>query len=258
MNRVAFATEQWALAQQAERDENPTSPSANSDAHSVALSTLTAASRNTVVPVRIVRRSAAELKSEPLRPKEKEEQTGKMEEQQTKRRRTWPSYKAIRRTVSNIVHRKELTLPASSAIVSTPTGNPAPAPVVERGVAKSSASLFSRRRRATLSDSAGKASTKTSPRPSFVRRAISSSSRPPAVPVSALQHRGQLRRSRSFSGFTSVLGAIVDAEDEDLDEVTTEAKAVVEDIRRRWAFEEIQEDRDGEENAGYLFERCVE
>jgi hypothetical protein len=50
----------------------------------------------------------------------------------------------------------------------------------------------------------------------------------------------------------------VDAEDEDLDEVTTEAKGVVEEIRRRWAFEEIKEDKDGEENAGYLFERCVE
>jgi hypothetical protein len=60
-----------------------------------------------------------------------------------------------------------------------------------------------------------------------------------------------------------VLSAIGDGESErdedmdELDEVTAEARGVVEDIGRRWAFEEVMED-EREENDGFLFERCVQ
>jgi hypothetical protein len=139
MDRVAFATAQWALSQEGERDEDRPPPSINSDARSVAISRFLPLPAATVVPVRIVRRSDAGLDSDrAIRLKEKEEMrdrstgTGKMEgKDQTKRRRTWPSYKAIRRTVSNIVHRKEPPAPPS-AMVSISIGNPAPAPVVFR------------------------------------------------------------------------------------------------------------------------------
>jgi hypothetical protein len=178
----------------------------------------------------------------------------------TKRRRTWPSYKAIRKTVSNIVHRKETPAPPPTP-ASTSTEKLALEPIVlqRERIKSSSASLFSRRRRrATISDDSDKASTRTTSRPSFLQRALSTSSRP--TPNSTLQHRAQLRRSRSFSGFTTVLTAIVDAEqeqDENLDEVTAEARNVVEGIGKRWAFEEVMENVD-DESAGFLFERCVE
>jgi len=72
----------------------------------------------------------------------------------------------------------------------------------------------------------------------------------------ALHNRANLRRSRSFSGFTNVLAVIADAdinaEDEELDDVATEAKGLVEDIRKRWGFEDVVEEEQD------LFERCVE
>jgi hypothetical protein len=279
MDQVTLATEQWARAQLVERDEDRPLPSANSDARSVAMSTLTATSRHTVVvPVRIVRRSDAELDKEVSKiaretkavevKKEVDESKGVKGKDDSKRRRTWPSYKAIRRTVSNIVHRKET--PARSTPAPPPTPpiavvTPAIQSIIiepER-IKSSSASLFSRRRRrTTVSNDSDTASTRTTSRPSFIQRALSTSSRTPSAYTPELQHRAQLRRSRSFSGFTTVLSAIVDAEqeqDEDMDEVTAEAKNVVEDIGRRWAFEEMMEVEEGEdEHAGYLFERCVE
>jgi len=276
VDRVTLATEQWARAHLAEGDEydrDGLPPSPNSDARSVALSTLTGVSRHTVVPVRIVRRSDAEVDEGlkiGLKNLEKEKEKVKDGNTNTKRRRTWPSYKAIRRTVSNIVHRKEAPATATATQASTQASTTTPAPVVNQRqrIKSSSASLFSRRRRATtLSDNSDKVSTK----PSFLQRALSTSSPSTASRAIAhapsgftpLQHRAALRRSRSFSGFTNVLSAIVDAEqekevdvDEDLDEATAEARDVVEDIRRRWAFEAVLEE--GEENEGFLFERCVE
>ncbi|RDB21640.1 hypothetical protein Hypma_011309 [Hypsizygus marmoreus] len=136
------------------------------------------------------------------------------------RRRTWTSYKVIRKTLSSILHRKE----THAASVATTTGDAdTPEPPVER-LKPSSASLFSRRRRTTVS-SGGETpkGTKLGQR----ARAHTDAVRP------------ALRRSRSFSGFTNVLSIIND--DDDLDEATTEASGLVEAIRHRWAFEEVPE-----------------
>ena len=269
MDQVTLATEQWARAQMIEKDEDRAPASANSDARSMALSTLTASSRHTVVPVRIVRRSDAEMDKDlaelvakmKMADKGDKNPTAEKAKDDAKRRRTWPTYKAIRKTVSSIVHRKEPPAPPPTP-TSTAVDIPAPKPaVIEREhVKSSSASMFSRRRRrrATVADDSDKTSVQTTSRPSFLQRALSTSSRP--APGSKLQHRAQLRRSRSFSGFTTVLSAIVDAEqdrDEDLDEVTAEARNIAEGIGRRWAFEDVPEVQE-DENAGFLFERCVE
>lgn len=265
MDRVTLATEHWARMQLLEKDEDRPLRSANSDARSLALSTITATSRHTVVPLRVVRRSHADVDEElakvargaPVFGMEKEEDKSKSAEvkgkDDTKRRRTWPSYKAIRRTVSHIVHRKDPPAPPPTSIVKPIVG---PIDKQQERIKPSSTSLFSRRRRpGPHSDNSNKLSTN---RTSFLQRALSTSSRPSTI--SAIQHRAQLRRSRSFSGFTNVLSAIVDAEqeqDEDLDEVTAEARNVVTDIGRTWAFENVIKDVD-DEHAGFLFERCVE
>jgi hypothetical protein len=189
--------------------------------------------------------------------KKNKEELGDSTAKESKRRHTWPSYKAIRKTVSNIVHRKGTAAPTSITAINVSNLEP----VVEKEHIKSSSvSLFSRHRRVTSTADDDKASVKSS-RPSLVQRAFSSRSRIRA-PNDVLHYRAQLRRSRSFSGFTNVLSAIVDVEadageDEELDEVTSEAQGVVESIRKRWGFEEIQEE-DEESNASLLFERCVE
>jgi hypothetical protein len=287
MDQVVLATERWAHAQSEEKEEDYPLRTVNSDARSASLSTLTSTSRGTVVPVRIVRRSDAEVDRElatvatekTVLDLEKEVDKSKGVENanakgrgkdDSKRRRTWPSYKAICNTVSNIVHRKET--PHPSAPPPTPAFTPTATPVVvpialEPEHVKSSASLFSRRRRRiTVPNDSDNSSTRKIPRRSFLQRALSSSSRrgpspSNSTPTPVLQHRPQLRRSRSFSGFADILNAIVAAERErepdeemDMDEATAEARNMVKDIGRKWAFEEVMED----DRAGFLFERCIE
>ena len=225
MDRVVLATEQWARAQAREL-EGEALRSAGSDARSVALSAATAGSRCTVVPVRIVRRADAEEKAD------EEAKVGTAGEE-ARRRRTWPSYKALRQSVSNIVRRRE----APRSLAAAPAAGTAPA---ER-VKSSAASLFTRRRRVTVqaerTGTSARAAALSRPR-QLLQRALSTSA-PPA-------HRAAMRRSRSFSGFTDVVG---DEELEELDEATAEARGVVEDIGRRWAFEEVLEATEG-----FLFE----
>lgn len=239
LEHASHATEQWALTQMKSKD---------SDARSLAPSTLTCTDRRPVVPVRIIRRSDAEMDKELVKmakeQKQLKDQNAAADGANTirARRRTWPSYKAIRKTVSNILHRKDA--PVVTDTEGAKGEFPSPGPTPER-VKSSSASMFTKRRRATVSDSEKKTEAKVqSP---IMHRASSSRG------SSMLQHRAQLRRSRSFSGFTNVLTVIDDAaDDDDLDELTTEARGVVLDIRRRWDFEEVPED------AALMFERCIE
>ncbi|KAF8876385.1 hypothetical protein BD779DRAFT_1475642 [Infundibulicybe gibba] len=196
----------------------------SSDARSImAPSVLTTGSRSTIVPVRIIRRSPADIIDDPPAANGKDKS----------RRHTWPSYKKIRKTVTSILHRKDVDKDAKS---------PAPEVMVER-LKSSSASLFTKKRRVTV----GEMDSDTRPR---IPRALSIRSR---VQNKGPSTRAELRRSRSFAGFTSALAAIDDADD-DVDEVTAEARGVVEAIGRRWMFEEIPEDRGNSVDTG-LFER---
>lgn len=224
---------------------------ANSDTRSLAASTYTTGSR-----VRIVRRSDAEVDAElaklardkqQAKDQQKYDVTGgdKNATSPAARRRTWPSYKAIRKTASSIFHRRE------SPTIS-PNGGKAimsPGPATEK--IKPSTSFLAKRRRATVTSIGDKSDDKPS------RFTLSSRTR---AANGTLRAPAQLRRSRSFSGFTSVLTAIDDAgDDDDLDEVTTEARGLVEDIRRRWAFEEVPE-ADGGNSVHFgtsVFERLV-
>ncbi|KAF8074166.1 hypothetical protein FPV67DRAFT_791271 [Lyophyllum atratum] len=233
--------------------------SAHTDTRSLAPSTYTTTSR-----MRIVRRSDADMHAEDMKLARENHElrlqarsdftaavgvNGKGEKDKT-RRRTWPSYKAIRKTVSNILHRKDsVSTPIALSTVqagSITSGSVAEVPA-ER-VKPSSASMFSRRRnrrRATTdADNTNSAPTEHKFTAGKPKRSASTSD--------ALEYRAQLRRSRSFSGFTNVLSAIDD--DEDFDEATAEARQLVANIRLRWAFEDVPEvDRDG-----YVFERTVE
>ncbi|KAF9464053.1 hypothetical protein BDZ94DRAFT_1308308 [Collybia nuda] len=238
LERASLATEQWALAQMAK----------DSDARSLAPSTLTCTDRRPVVPVRIIRRSDADMDKEVAKmAKEKRQlkEQNASEDALRARRRTWPSYKAIRKTMSNILHRKDAPATATTAAKEAKGELPGLEPTVGRAKS-SSASMFTKRRRATVSD--GEKKTDAKAHAPVMHRAASSRGKTANGP---LQHISQLRRSRSFSGFTNVLTVIDDADD-DLDELTTEARGVVLDIRRRWDFEEVPED------AAMMFERCIE
>ncbi|GLB38827.1 hypothetical protein LshimejAT787_0506920 [Lyophyllum shimeji] len=239
------------------------------DARSIAPSTYTTTSR-----MRIVRRSDADMHAEEMTlaralnaaksntkaDKDEEKYKAEKEKEEAKdkaqaRRRTWPSYKAIRKTVSNILHRRDphsVPVPVPVPVPGRGTNALAPPPPIER-IKPSSASLFSRRRNPRRRATTTEAST-TPVTPA------------PPKPKPKLATRAQLRRSRSFSGFTNVLSAIGDDDDEpeeegegeegELDEATAEARQLVAEIRRRWAFEDVDvadADRDG-----YLFERAVE
>jgi hypothetical protein len=230
------ATEKWALAQMQGND---------SDTRSLAPSTLTCTDPRPVVPVRIIRRSDAEMDVEMVKMVKKKNQmksqnaVGGDKATINARRRTWPSYKAIRKTVSNILHRKDTPVVAATGAKG---GLPTPEPPAER-VKSSSASMFTKRRRATVSNGGEK-------KEGNEHGTSSSRGKMSAV---GFQYGAQLRRSRSFSGFTNVLAVIDDTgDDDDLDELTTEARGVVLDIRRRWDFEEVPED------AALMFERCIE
>ncbi|RDB30384.1 hypothetical protein Hypma_006998 [Hypsizygus marmoreus] len=160
------------------------------------------------------------------------------------RRRTWPSYKAIRKTVSSVLHRKEARVSGVNQKATDVTTQSNREPPVER-LKSSSASLFPRRRK-TVSSGRDKA------------KATQGGQRPRANTDSAHIH-APLRRSRSFSGFTNVLSVIND-DDDDLDEATTEARGLVAVIRRRWAFEEVPEEDSGSPIRFdmQVFERYVE
>ncbi|RDB19346.1 hypothetical protein Hypma_013402 [Hypsizygus marmoreus] len=145
------------------------------------------------------------------------------------RRHTWPSYKAIRKTVSSVLHRKEARFGSVSQKAGDIATQGDPDPPVNR-LKSSSASLFIRRRK-TVSSGGDKA------------KATQSGQRARANTDGAQIH-APLRRSGPFSGFTNALGVIND-DDDDLDEATTEARGLVEVIRRRWAFEEVPEEDSG-------------
>ncbi|KAF5377820.1 hypothetical protein D9615_006816 [Tricholomella constricta] len=234
---------------------------AQSDARSLAPSTFTISSR-----LRIVRRDmdrdvdAATIHGQPpAQEKEKEKpvvtkggDSGTTDNKS--RRRTWPSYKAIRKTVSSILHRKDA--PPTRAAAPAPADFDAP---TER-IKPSSASLFSRRRGRARGCSTTDASKEH--RPVMVIGPPRALGRP--LDIDALAYRAQLRRSRSFSGFTNVLVAIHDNdndddEEEELDEATAEARELVAGIGRSWAFEDVQVQDEREcGTARFLFERSVE
>ncbi|KAG5643733.1 hypothetical protein DXG03_009723 [Asterophora parasitica] len=174
------------------------------------------------------------------------------EAEKSARRRTWPSYRAIRQTVSNILHRKDA--PTCVAVkggnfASSSVGPATNLDVPTERIKSSSTSLFSRRRRRRATTDADKKKAKVAP-------VIA----PRASSMDALAYRAQLRRSRSFSGFTSVLGAINDEADDDdeLDDATAEARQLVAAIGRSWAFEEMAEDDREDGTARFVFERSVQ
>lgn len=273
---ILAATDRWAHAH-AHTHDNPRP----ADARSIALSTYTTTSR-----MRIVRRSDANMHEEEIKlarenhelqvnaskqgsgdSTEAKAEKEKEQEKTKTHRSTWRSYKAIRKTVSSILHRKDsisLSVPrpaATGKAGGTPTtASPAaadadadahPMVIIDAPIEcikPSSTSLFSRRRnlRRRATTDADHAEPNVKPK----------AKRPATTTADALEYRAQLRRSRSFSGFTNVLSAIDDEEpeQEDLDEATAEARQLVVEIRRRWAFEDVPDD----DRDGYLFERAVE
>ncbi|KAJ7488304.1 hypothetical protein FB451DRAFT_1391249 [Mycena latifolia] len=170
------------------------------------------------------------------------------------RRRTWPSMNNLRSRVSGIFHRKH------TAAQHAPTAPPPPTPTDSCDLESSSS---------TSTENLDITHSAPAPRPrrtfSFSLRSrsrtssISSTKLPAPVGHIATRTR-RVRRSRSFSGFTSmahqVLAPIPDADGgEDLDDVTLEASNTVRGIGQFWVYEE--DESEAEAAAGVL-ERAVE
>ena len=201
---AAEATETWTRSQIRARAASQGDDSARSV---FAASMFTSCSRNTIVPMRIVRRTDPEPDHEVV-----DTDIGTTS---SIRRRTWPSVKRIHKTMSSILNRKEKVA------------------AIDDESATASSSI--KQRRVTVSGPA------RSMRRPVMHRAFSSYSR--SVTKNRVQPttKMRMRRSRSFAGFTSALGAIDDVDNDDLDDVAAEARGVVEGIRSRWMFEEVAE-----------------
>ncbi|KAG5652227.1 hypothetical protein H0H81_005769 [Sphagnurus paluster] len=229
-----------------------------SDARSLAPSTFTVSSR-----VRIVRRSDAEADQAATAAVHAshidadDARSTLTKADKGLRRRTWPSYKAIRKTVSNILHRKDAP---SRAVVKGGAAGELAAALAEpefgaptERIKSSSVSLFSSRRRRRATTDAGLDQPISQPQAQVKAPRAQA---PRVASLDAMAYRAQLRRSRSFSGFTNVLGPIDD--DDEIDEATAEARDLVAAIGRRWAFEDVMEEDEARGIAGFLLERSVE
>ncbi|KAJ7676179.1 hypothetical protein B0H17DRAFT_1207449 [Mycena rosella] len=162
----------------------------------------------------------------------------------TTRRRTWPSMEGLRSRVSGIFHRKQLAY--------APMAPPPPTPADREMASVLSTTEITHATPATLPRRTFSFSLRSRSRTSSVS---STKLFPPAVNIAARTRR--VRRSRSFSGFTSmaqqVLAAIADADTEDFDDVALEAFNTVRGIGQFWMYEE-----DEAEVAAGVLERGVE
>ncbi|KAJ7484799.1 hypothetical protein B0H11DRAFT_2231479 [Mycena galericulata] len=171
----------------------------------------------------------------------------------TTRRGTWPSMVNLRSRVSGIFQRKQAPThshappPSPTApSASTSTSSPLEADI-EHVAPRSRRTFFSLRSRASSTSS------KVPPSHTPVGHTASARTR-------------RVRRSRSFSGFTSmahaVLAPIADAdaepEEEELDEVGMEAYRTARGVGLFWVYQEEDEEEEEETAAAGILERGVE
>ncbi|KAG6877309.1 hypothetical protein C0992_010290 [Termitomyces sp. T32_za158] len=165
------------------------------------------------------------------------------------KRRSW---RAVRRTVSHMLHRehkekdKDILLFATGRTVPSAISSPRalkPSKSVSFKAKSSSPSISTNRTRRSVKRL-------TSPSPRFLAE----------QQAQAMARQQHLHRSRSFSGYSNVLTVLTDEcsevdTDIGLDEATMEAQEVMKDLRRKQVFTRIRGMDRGDEPTGIMFQR---